>query len=93
MGSPDKTDRQRIAAHTTASGAPATVELAASGLVLAREPLAANDPPVSLWQPGGLGRTAASAPLVAKSRARRAPRTRSVSAYVKPVHRRWPPTG
>jgi hypothetical protein len=42
VGSPDKTDRQRVAAHTTASGAPATVELAASGLVLAGEPLAAN---------------------------------------------------
>jgi hypothetical protein len=46
VGSPDETDRQRVAAHTTASGAPATVELAASGLVLAGEPLAASDPPV-----------------------------------------------
>ena len=48
VGSPDETDRQRVAAHTTASGAPATVELAASGLVLAGEPLAASDPPVSV---------------------------------------------
>ena len=35
VGSPDKTDRQRVAAHTTARSAPATVKLAASGLVLA----------------------------------------------------------
>ena len=48
VGSPDETDRQRVAAHTTASGAPATVELATSGLVLAGEPLAASDSPVSV---------------------------------------------
>ena len=48
VGFPDETDRQRVAAHTTASGAPAPVQLAASGLVLAGEPLAASDPPVSV---------------------------------------------
>ena len=55
VGSPDETDRQRVAAHTTASGAPATVELAASGLVLAGEPLAASDPPVSVVAAGRAG--------------------------------------
>ena len=70
--SPDETDRQRGAAHTTASGAPATVELAAPGLVLAGEPLALAIGPSLLWQPGGLGRTGGSAPLVAGSRAREA---------------------
>ena len=48
VGNSDETDRQRVAAHTTASGAPATVELAGSGLVLPGEPLVASDPAVSV---------------------------------------------
>ena len=72
VGSPDETDRQRGAAHTTASGAPATVELAAraSCLLASRWLLAIR--PSLLWQPGGLGRTGGAAPLVAGSRAREA---------------------
>ena len=69
VGSPDETDRQRVAAHTTASGAPATVKLAASGLgLLASRWLLAIRLSL-LWQPGGLGRAGGSAPLVAGSRA------------------------
>ena len=49
----DETDRQKVAARTTAGSAPTTMALAALGVVLAGERLAASDPLVSV---GGSGR-------------------------------------
>ncbi len=66
----DGTDRQKVAAHTTAGSAPTRMELAALGVVLAGERLTASDPRVSVGgNEEGSCRTGGSAPLVAVSRA------------------------